>query len=248
MKKKNLLKNRVKEFWNKNPCSFDRIELKEGTHEFFLTHDKLIERLYPYSSILQYGSCFDKRVLEVGCGMGSHSLKMASYAQEFYALDFNFRSTSITKKRFETFGKKARVMQADAENLPYGNNTFDRIYSLGVIHHTVDTQKAADEIYRVLKKGGDAILMLYYKNSIFYYWDVLVRLRLKYLLIKLLPNATIDLIARLKPSVKDIKKDVSVFSWQDLTQYAIRVSDGRANPVTKVYTKQAASELVRNFS
>ena len=58
------------------------------------------------------------------------------------------------------------ISPTDAENLPFKENEFDAIYSWGVIHHSADTQNCLDEIYRVLKPGGFAKIMVYHKYSL----------------------------------------------------------------------------------
>ena len=71
---------------------------------------------------------------------------------------------------------------ADSENLPFDDNTFDLVYSWGVIHHTPDTPKAMDEIVRVLKPGGTAKVMIYHRKSLlaWFFW-------MKYALLKAKP-------------------------------------------------------------
>lgn len=64
------------------------------------------------------------------------------------------------------FGAKARLFVADAENLPFKDNTFDFIYSWGVLHHTPNYQKAIREIHRVLKPDGKFCVMIYNKRSL----------------------------------------------------------------------------------
>src|SRR5207245_4997879 len=53
----------------------------------------------------------------------------------------------------------------DAENLDFNDNSFDLVYSHGVLHHTPDTARAVREIHRVLRPGGRAVVMLYHRNS-----------------------------------------------------------------------------------
>ncbi|MFT3892216.1 MAG: class I SAM-dependent methyltransferase [Anaerolineales bacterium] len=57
--------------------------------------------------------------------------------------------------------KLIHLSQGDAEQLPFAGNAFDLIVSLGVLHHTADTAGSIREVYRLLKPGGRAIIMLY---------------------------------------------------------------------------------------
>lgn len=244
------LKGQVQEYWNENPCAMDAINAEEGTEEFFQAHDLLIKKLYPYGKkILDYGGCKGKSVLEIGCGMGSHSLKMSGNAKSHCALDLNFSSAVLAKRRFEIFESPGNILNADAEYLPFNDESFDRVYSLGVIHHTPDTEKAISEISRVMKSGGDAIIMLYHKNSIFYYVTILVRNRIKFAILKIIPLRLVTMIYQGDKYKIRIKNALDKLSWKDLTRFTIRVStDSFPNPLSKVYAKQQCSRLFKDFS
>jgi ubiquinone/menaquinone biosynthesis C-methylase UbiE len=90
----------------------------------------------------------------------------AEAGADLNGVDLTDRAIKYTHDRLEIFGLKSRLEVADAENLPFPQNNFDLVYSWGVIHHSPDTQKAATEIHRVLKKGGIAKIMIYHKYSL----------------------------------------------------------------------------------
>ena len=77
----------------------------------------------------------------------------------------------------------------DAENLPFEDDFFDAVYSWGVIHHSPNTSKAVDEIFRVLKNGGLGKIMIYHKQSLIGYM-----LWLRYALFALKPFRSLDYI------------------------------------------------------
>ncbi len=80
-----------------------------------------------------------------------------------------------TQAKFDLMGDMAsgcQALQSDAENLPFADNTFDIVYSNGVLHHTPDTRRAIAEVYRVLKPGGQTVIMLYCKNSWHYWFNI----------------------------------------------------------------------------
>ena len=68
--------------------------------------------------------------------------------------------------RFEIFGLTSSLQVADAEELPFDDETFDLVYSWGVLHHTPNTKQGIAEVFRVLKMGGQAKIMIYHKYSI----------------------------------------------------------------------------------
>jgi ubiquinone/menaquinone biosynthesis C-methylase UbiE len=61
---------------------------------------------------------------------------------------------------------------ADCENLPYADDSFDIVYSWGIVHHTPDTQRALAEIVRVCRPGGTCKVMVYHRHSLLaiYLW------------------------------------------------------------------------------
>lgn len=113
-----------------------------------------------------------KRVLEVGPGAGGHAALFAHHGARVTALDITYDRARATAAKFRLMGEKAAgcwAMQSDGERLPFGDGTFDIVYSNGVLHHTPDTARAIEEVYRVLRPGGRAVIMLYCKNS-WHYW------------------------------------------------------------------------------
>jgi ubiquinone/menaquinone biosynthesis C-methylase UbiE len=103
--------------------------------------------------------------LEIGVGNGSHAMLLAQNAKEFFGIDITEYAVRSTIKRMEIFGiHNANIQQMNAEKLEFPNDYFDFVWSWGVIHHTADTNTVLKEIYRVLKPGGSATIMVYYRS------------------------------------------------------------------------------------
>ena len=116
------------------------------------------------------GELAGKRVLEVGSGAGGHSALFARHGAEMTSLDITFERARSTDAKFRLMGAGGSIaMQSDAESLPFKDDTFDIVYSNGVLHHTEDTGRGLDEAFRVLRPGGRAVIMLYCKSS-WHYW------------------------------------------------------------------------------
>jgi SAM-dependent methyltransferase len=116
-----------------------------------------------------FGQFDDKKVLEIGPGLGTDLVQFARAGAKTYALDLTIRHLELTRGRCEIEGLVTRLVRGDAETLPFSDRSFDVVYSFGVLHHTPGMEKAVEEIHRVLRPGGLAIVGLYHKHSAFYW-------------------------------------------------------------------------------
>ncbi len=119
-----------------------------------------------------------RRVLEIGPGAGGHSALFARHGANMTSLDITSERAEATQRKFDLLdgvegAGTGTAMQGDAENLPFPDGAFDIVYSNGVLHHTHDTQRAIDEAFRVLRPGGRAVIMLYCKSSLHYWFTML---------------------------------------------------------------------------
>ncbi|MDA0653358.1 MAG: class I SAM-dependent methyltransferase [Proteobacteria bacterium] len=108
-----------------------------------------------------------ENVLEIGVGMGADHKEWAKHHPRLLAgIDLTPRAIDFTKQSLAIDGLSSLLQVGDAENLPFGDNMFDIVYSWGVLHHSPDTPTAVREVWRVLKPGGKAIVMIYHRWSI----------------------------------------------------------------------------------
>lgn len=161
----------VRNFWDQNPLCASIIPYNLGTKEYFEYYDKLRESIedlkYSYD-LHEYNDFNCKRVLDVGCGNGYVLSKYAKEGAEVYGIDITPTAIQLCEKRFDYFELKGDFREANAEQLPFEDNYFDCVCSMGVLHHVPNTEKAISEIFRVLKPGGRLIVMFYHKNSALY--------------------------------------------------------------------------------
>ena len=109
-------------------------------------------------------------MLEVGCGIGTAAQSFIENGSIYTGVDLSDKSVKIAKKRLEIFNLNGNIFQANIENLDNINDTeYDLIYSFGVLHHTPNIKKSIENIYKMLKPGGEFKMMLYAKNSWKYY-------------------------------------------------------------------------------
>lgn len=116
------------------------------------------------------GDLKGRAVLEIGSGAGAHAALFAARGAEVTAMDITIDRVVATARKLDWVDTGGHfALQADAEELPFKGDRFDIVYSNGVLHHTPDTALAVDEVHRVLKPGGNAVVMLYARHS-FEYW------------------------------------------------------------------------------
>jgi ubiquinone/menaquinone biosynthesis C-methylase UbiE len=106
-----------------------------------------------------------KRLLEIGIGAGTDFVRFARAGAVATGVDLTEHAVALVRRRLELEGLTAEVRTADAENLPFEDESFDRVYSWGVLHHTPDTARSVGEAIRVLHPGGELCVMLYARHS-----------------------------------------------------------------------------------
>ena len=182
------LKEDSKNFWTESPMDYfegnlDRdFKNNEEWIEYFKTVDSKFYKkasLFAqianqplFSNIINYNSLEYKKVLEVGCGLGSITHQLALHGAQVVAIDQTLTAAITVKKRLEIYGLKGFVICADAENLPFRNDVFDFLWSWGVIHHTPRTAIAASQIIRVLSNGSMFNVMVYHKNALYHWYNI----------------------------------------------------------------------------
>jgi len=100
-----------------------------------------------------------KRILDVGVGAGRFADVVSRWGGEAIGVDLSFAVNAADKN----IGRRhnVHILQADLFRLPFREGTFDAIYSIGVLHHTPDTEKAFQAIVPYLKNGGEIAIFLY---------------------------------------------------------------------------------------
>jgi ubiquinone/menaquinone biosynthesis C-methylase UbiE len=157
------LKGEVREFWNSEPCGTRYL----GEAEDFEAHAHARYALEPYiPEFAQFASAHGRRVLEIGVGMGADYLEWLKAGAQATGVDLSAISVERARRRCELAGYQPDLRVADAEHLPFADNTFDIVYSYGVMHHSPDTTQCLREAWRVLKPGGEARIMLYHHPSL----------------------------------------------------------------------------------
>ena len=106
-----------------------------------------------------------RSLLEVGCGVGIDLVRFASAGARVTGVDLSQTAIELARQNIAQHGLQADLMIMNGESLEFPSNCFDIVYAHGVLQYTADTQKMITELHRVLKPSGQAILMVYNKNS-----------------------------------------------------------------------------------
>jgi 2-polyprenyl-3-methyl-5-hydroxy-6-metoxy-1,4-benzoquinol methylase len=165
-----------REWWNENPMSYDwEGQLTEQPYTlawFDAIDERFIEgsELFasdrrPFDRIIPLEWLPGKRVLEIGCGMGLHTEILARAGADVTAVDITPTAVEATTQRLRLKGLDGRVLQADAEALPFEPRSFDFVWSWGVIHHSSRTGRIVRQIARVLTPDGSCRVMVYNREG-----------------------------------------------------------------------------------
>lgn len=155
-------------YWNRRPCNIRHSEKDVGTREYF---DEVEARKYfvePHiPGFAEFERWAGKRVLEVGCGIGTDAVNFARAGADYSAVELSDASLALTRRRFELYGLKGRLLCVNAEELDrhFEPRTFDLVYSFGVIHHTPNPRAVIRAARTVIRDDGELRIMVYARNS-----------------------------------------------------------------------------------
>ncbi len=160
----------VEAFWDDHLCGSHFIDENYLSPTFFEEY-----RAYRYRKehhldvLIDWSSAAEKDMLEIGLGVGADATKWAAHAKSYTGVDLTQEAVDATTKHFDLLDLSGNIRKGNAESLEFQNDSFDLIYSHGVLHHTPNMPRAFSEVNRVLKDNGEFIVMLYAKES-FNYW------------------------------------------------------------------------------
>jgi ubiquinone/menaquinone biosynthesis C-methylase UbiE len=247
------LKERVRAFWQANPCGVKFADAPPGTRRFYeLVEAHRYTKEWHIPQAADFAGARGLKVLEIGCGLGTDGAQFAEAGADYTGVDLTEAAVDLARKRFELFDLPGKFQTEDAENLSFHDESFDLVYSHGVLHHTPETAKAIREVHRVLRPGGRAMVMLYHRGSYNYRVNISVLRRAgAHLLksesgVKLVHRITGEPIESLRDHAKLLKTEKDSYLKPD--QFLSQNTDGAGNPLARVYSRQEARELFKDFA
>lgn len=240
----------VKQFWNANPCDSQVSSESWGSLAFFreITADRY-DKEWHIPGVARFDQFRNKRVLEIGCGVGADACEFVKHAARYTGVDLTLAAVQLTTAHLKAKGLNGHALQADAERLPFGDKCFDHIYSFGAIHHSPNTEAIVKEMHRVLVPNGTLCIMVYHKHSINYWVEIRVlRKVLRYLLI---PSWSPRVVAAVTGfEIGKVRRQRAAFlsaGAGDSAKWLSMNTDGPDCPLAKVYTRSSARRLFAAF-
>lgn len=165
---------KVQNYWNSRPCNVRHSPSPVGTRQYF---DEVEARKYFVEPHIPLFAEFDKwkgkKVLEIGCGIGTDTINFARAGALVTAVDLSTESLALAKKRAEVFGmNNITFYQANAEQLSdyVPVERYDLVYSFGVIHHTPHPERVIEQIHKYMDNKSIFKIMVYYRTSWKVFW------------------------------------------------------------------------------
>jgi ubiquinone/menaquinone biosynthesis C-methylase UbiE len=204
---------KIKKYWEKStPMNFGPEKWSyEKKRQFRYSLQDYMETAFGFKEFA------GKSVLEIGCGSGIDSLEFARNGARVTAIDFTDNAVQLTGELAKEAGLSVDVSRGDAKKLSFADDSFDCVYSYGVLHHIPDVGRALSEIRRVLKPGGKLMAMVYHKDSLLYAYSIIY--------------------------LHGVKERMLIDGGNSIEDLAARYSERNEGcPYTKVYTKEDAKE------
>lgn len=246
------LKERVRAFWQEHPCGTKFADAELGSRRFYeLVEKHRYKKEWHIPAAAGFSETKDLRILEVGCGLGTDGAQFAKAGADYTGIDLTQAAIDLAKRRFELFQLRGAFRVADAEHLDFPDESFDLVYSHGVLHHTPDTRAAVREINRVLRPGGRAVVMLYHRNSYNYRVNISMLRRAGVHLLQW--NSGVKLVHLITGEPEDaLRQHARQFQthpgYLNSEDFLSRNTDGADNPLARVYSRTEARELFKDFA
>ena len=156
----------IQAYWNAHIHDLEIARQPIGSKAFF---DELaayrFEKLDYLPRVVDFTAYAGKHLLEVGCGVGLDLVRFAQGGAVVTGIDLAEVSIELAEKNFAHHGLKGDLRVMDGEQMDYDDAQFDVVYAHGVLQYTHDIRRMIAELHRVLKPGGEAILMVYNRYS-----------------------------------------------------------------------------------
>jgi ubiquinone/menaquinone biosynthesis C-methylase UbiE len=158
--------SRIAAYWDEHIHDLSITTHPVGTREFFQQLDEYrYEKLNYLSRLVDFSTYQGKSLLEVGCGAGIDLVRFARAGAIVTGIDLSTTAIELARKNIEQNGLNADLWVMNGESMQFPDNSFDVVYAHGVLQYTADVENMVAEIHRVVKPGGEVVVMVYNRNS-----------------------------------------------------------------------------------
>jgi SAM-dependent methyltransferase len=160
------LDERVRAYWNERIHDLEMTTAPPGSAEFFRELDAYrFEKLDYLPRLVDFGGFAGRRVLEVGCGVGTDLARFARGGARVSGVDLSETAVDLACRNLAHLGLAGDLRVADGTALPWPDGSFDLVYCHGVLQYAADPQGIVREAHRVLTPQGEAVFMVYNRRS-----------------------------------------------------------------------------------
>jgi ubiquinone/menaquinone biosynthesis C-methylase UbiE len=254
----------VDAFWNTEACGTHFVPESSSLADFYRKfREQRYRTEWHIPLLVPFAETKGQTVLEIGTGNGADGVMFAKNGANYTGVDLTDAALEATRKHFEVLGFSGTFQRENAEALSFPDESFDWVYSHGVLHHTPNPQNAIHEVWRVLKPNGRAIVMLYNKSSFNYHVRIMFYMRARVLL-KILSrlgkwaadretlntDSIVGLRGNQSPEVWDIHyRNFLKHGWAYLKakNFVHHCTDGPECPIAFAFNKNEARQLFAKF-
>jgi SAM-dependent methyltransferase len=157
----------IQRYWNERIHDLKMTAHPVGSREFFEDLEQYrFEKLHYLPQVVDFSAYRDRRVLEVGCGIGTDLVRFAEGGAHVTGIDLSETAIRLAERNFALRGlAPADLKVANGEAMPFADESFDLVYAHGVVQYTADAPRMIAECHRVLNAGGEAVFMVYNRIS-----------------------------------------------------------------------------------
>ena len=234
----------VRDFWSTHPCGSQYSSNTDRKRYFEEIETHRYKKIRSIKGIAGFDKFKGKKVLEVGCGLGTDGRQFARNGAIYTGINLDAGSTFYATDGFNLLNVPGQVIQMNAEKMEFPNETFDHIYSHGVIHHSPNTEQIVREMYRVLRPGGTINVMIYNRTSINYYFEILfLRKIFRLLLYPKWAPGFFSKITGFEKSLLERHREIMVNEKMTKERWIAINTDGPDCPIAKVYNQKEADKM-----
>ena len=247
----------VQEFWQEHACGDAQVgglhdRFRDDYERFFTDYDR-----FRYQNEHHLAACIDaldvadKQVLEIGLGEGSESERLIRQGGRWSGVDLTAESVARVRTRLALRGLDyEELRQGSVLDLPFAEDSFDLVFSHGVLHHVPDIKGAQQEIHRVLRPGGELVIMVYARWSLNYLVSIgLIR---RAALLAAFPLARAGMLksgpghGMLADHLANARK-AGLFHYLRMGEFTHHNTDGPGNPYALVYDRRRVERDFPSF-